>query len=395
MRALVLPEALRVELSRCTKVAAKDGKAAVRAVYACIELSAGDGVLSLRVMDEHLCFVSAVSCETKEVGTVLVDCNRLAAILAVRSDGVAFQIWNEGTFLHIKQGEFKAKIPLLRNETMPACDFSGPFDVDMTLSEEMLHGLRRCRRTVEEDSVFAGLLLDFSEAGTLRVAAFTRALLQVAHFDVQGVSSARVVLAPRCIPLLESMDKAAFRFSYSKAQAQAYFFTATFAVRIACVDDKFPAGYAQVLGLHKWRSGDFPVPLTNNVGAIVSEHTRSQLVFNRRELLAAMECAATALGKDEQIIEMKVGQCLSDGSVVVEFIGSNTTTKAHATEKVLAKGEIPAAISLGLNYPCMRDALRHLDDDELVLHIGRKEDAIVITENAYKHIVAIATLMRL
>ena len=393
MRANVMPEALRAELGRCTKVAVKGSKN----IDSCIELTAGNACLGLRVQDAHLCLVSSVAAEVKSDGAVLVDCDRLSAVLGVRPDGTPLQLWDEGAFLHVKQGEFRVKLPLLRHSTMAQADFNGPFDLDMSMSAKVLHGMLRCKRSVEDDqAMFVGLLLDFSEAHLLRVAAFTRALLQIAHFDLVAAYPAfRVALAPRCIPILESMPATDFRLAFSVQQAKVFIFSKTFAVRIACAEDRFPAQYQSVLGLYRWREGVYPVPLMSNTGNIVSEVMRSKLVFNRADVLAALESAAVVLGKDEQIIEMKIGQRLDDGKIVVEFIGRNLTSKSHATEKVLATGDVASAISLGLNYGSVREVLRYLDAEELVLHVGRKEDAIVFTEKGYEHIVAIATLMRL
>lgn len=393
MRANVMPEALRAELGRCTKVAVKGSKS----ITSCIELTASAGSLSLRAQDAHLCLVSSVVAEVKSEGVVLVDCDRLAAVLGVRPDGTPLQLWDEGVFLHVKQGEFRVKLPLLRHGSMQASDFNGPFDLDMLMSTKILHGMLRCRRLAEdEQAMCVGLLLDFSEARLLRVAAFTRALLQVAHFDLGAVYPAcRVPLAPRCVPILESMPATDFRFAFSAAQSKAFIFSKTFAVRVACVEDRFPVQYQSVLGLYRWREGVYPVPLMSSAGAIVSEHRRSTLVLDRAEVLAALESAAVVLGKDEPMVEMKIGQRLEGGKIVVEFIGRNVTSKSHATEKVLATGDIASALSLGLNYPSMREVLRHLDAEEFVLHVGRKEDAVVVTEKGYDHIVAIVALMRL
>lgn len=398
MRSTVMPEALRPALARCSKIATKDRSSSTKTVHSFVELTADAGALRLRVQDAHVGLSTAAAVtEVKEAGSVLVECDRLAAVLGVRPDGTPLQLWTEGAFLHVKQGEFRAKLPQLRNASMPAVDMDGPFDLDLTVTASMLHGMLRCRHTVEdEQETFGGMLLDFSEPATLRVAAFTRALLQIAHFNVpDGLAAYRIVLAPRFVPVLETLPQADFRFAFSAAQSKAYIFAEPFCARVACLEDRYPVKYQAVLGLYRWREGVYPVPLMSSAGSVASERARSRLVFSRQEVLAALESAAVVLGKDDIMVEMKIGQKLGDGRVVVELIGSNTSSKSHASEKVLAQGDVEAAVSLGLNYESMRSVLRHLDVDTFTLHVGRKEDPIVLTEQGHEHIVALATLMRL
>lgn len=394
MRASVMPEALRPALALCSKVAAKDRSSGT---YSAVELATGAGVLQLRAQDAHVSLMTTAPLqEVKDQGAVLVECSRLSAVLGVRPDGTPLQIWTEGAFLHVKQGEFKAKLPQLRS-VMPLVDMDGPFDLDLTVTEKMLHGMLRCRHTVDdEQETFGGMLLDFSEPATLRVAAFTRALLQIAHFDAPaGLPGYRVVVAPRVVPILESLPKSGFRIAFSASRSKVFVFSDVFSARVACLEDRYPIKYQSVLGLYRWRDGVYPIPLMSSSGEVASERQRSQLVFSRQEVLSALESAAVVLGKDDITVEMKIGQRLNDGRVVVELIGSNTSSKSHASEKVLATGNVDAAVSLGLNYSSARAVLRHLDADTFTLHVGRKEDPIVFTEHGSEHIVALATLMRL
>lgn len=396
MRTTVMPEALRPALARCVKIASK---ASVQTVHSFVELTAAANTLRLHAQDAHVGLATvAPVVEVHDAGTALVECDRLAAVLGVRPDGVPLQLWLEGSFLHIKQGEFRAKLPQLRSVSMLPLDSDVHFDLDISMSTEMLHGLHRCRYTVgDEQSMFVGLLLDFTEPGTLRMAAFTRALLQVAHFDVPAdLPTYRIVLAPRCVPVFDLLASGEpFRFAVAAREAKAYVFSASFTACIAILEDRYPVKYQSVLGLYRWREGVYPIPLMSSSGDVASERARSQLIFSRQDVLAALESAAVVLGRDDITIEMKIGQRLNDGRIVVEFIGANSSSKSRASEKVLAEGDVEAAMSFGLNYASVRDVLRHFDADAFVLHVGRKEDAIVFNERGREHIVALATLMRL
>ena len=392
MRCTVMPEILRQELGRSAKVSTKDGS-----VYSYVELSAIEGQLHIRAQDEHVGFVSRVGVAVEEVGAVLVDCARLVSVLGARPDGTPISLRSDGAFLQFRQGEFKAKLPVMRHGSLPELDFSVPFDIDVTFTPDMLHGLLRCRYSMDTDeqSMFAGMLLDFAQAGVLRVAAFTRALLQVAHFDFQGVSPCRFVLSPRCLPILEALPKEPFRFAFSATRSKVYIFAKTFAAIIACAQDRYPVNYEQVLGLYRWREGVYPVPLLSSSGDIASELQRTPLVFDKAEVANALASVVVVLDREDQIVGMHIRERLADGRTVVEFTANNTMNKAQASEKVLASGAVESAISLGLNHAGVRGALRHLDGESFTLHIGRKEDAIVFTEKDHPNIVALSTLMRL
>jgi DNA polymerase III sliding clamp (beta) subunit (PCNA family) len=388
MEVSILPEILRPVLSRCAKVA--KGRSNL------LELTANEGAVFANVRDTHVSLTIRVEANVRTVGRALIDCAKFASVLAVRPDGVALQLRITDAHLTIKQREFCAKLPLFR-QTVEAPVVPTSFDLELAVDAAMIQGALRCRHTVEEEGLFAGLLCDFSEPETLRIAAFTRAVLQVAHFAAPvGLLARRFVVAPIVVSILEGLkNEDSFRLAFSIEQSKAYFFTATSTVCVACLEDRYPIGYALVLGLRRWRENVFPVPLMSSAGAVVSERDRAQLVLRTQDVLAAVESAAVGLGRDDVALAMKIGQKLADGRIVVEFVGSSTANRLHATEKVLASGDLTASLSLGLHYAHFRDLLRHLGDEEFVLHVGKKEDPVVLVGRSSAHIVAVITIMRL
>jgi hypothetical protein len=299
--------------------------------------------------------------------------------------------------LHLQQGEFKAKLPLFRDAALKELETSGPFDVDLSLTPDMVHGIVRCLWSMDaEDATFAGLLLDFSEQGLLRVAAFTRAVLQVGHYEVPHLPAQRLVLSPKSVEIFTGLSKeATVRFAYSRDLSTAYLFADTFVATIACLVDSFPSGYQKVLGLHRWREGTYPIPSLASNGEIVSERPRTILEIDRDTLVGALTSVTSVLGKEDQIVAFRAVGQISDGKLVVELSATNTTTKAVATEKILATGTVLQQIELGLNSKSMQNVLRRLEDSVVSLHIGRNDDPVVIVDGACPCVVAFATLMRL
>lgn len=395
MHLKIAPETLRSVVADCAKVVGKEG------AEACLLLEARGSELHLRAASPHAVLITAIAADVSETGSVLVDSAKLQALLAVRPDSVPLAIKKEGHHLLIRQGEFRLKLGLFRDGTLPPITLPRWDEVDVIkLPSTVLHGMRRVKQAVEaeEDALFIGMLLDFSDAATsLRVAAFTRAILQIAHFDFQfqrPVSVGRIVLPPKIVQVISSFPEEPFELFFEAEAKKVWVRTSKFQLRLSCPVDRFPVEYVSVLGLYRWKQGAYPVPLLDSSNKVVAEHPRAKLAFNRADLLAALASASIALSKEDVIVELKVDQRLADGRVVVELIGRAMGSKNQATEKVLATGEVVSANSFGLNAAAVKAVLQGLEGDICYIYLGRKEDPIVITDS-HEHVVSLATLMRL
>jgi len=381
----ILPEILRVQLARCSKVASDGAKSGLRPIYGYLLLIVGDSLLTLRAHDPHVTFEGRCVCsEIKSDGEALVECEKLTSILKTRPDGFAIDFWVEKEFLNIRQGEFRAKLPLLRKETIPAVSFKGPFQFELELEPRMLDGMTRCSKVIEEkaDSAYAGLLVDLTTEGFFRICGFSRALVHVAQFPLAEKSSLfRMVISPKALPLIETLSRVnQTHFGVDVTNAKIVISSPECSLRIACVEDTYPKAYMEFLGLHKMQDEQYFLTKLDADGRVIDEKGRETIRFNKNQFLDALASAASVLGKEDLAVECNIAKKLADGGVIVDLVGLNRFTKAKAEEKILAASSISSVYQLGIHYAKVRECLRDFEAEVVTFHVGSAQDPFLMIE---------------
>jgi hypothetical protein len=394
MRLAVMPDVLRPQLLRCGKIASHEGgnkAAGLKPIYGYVHINAGEGsMVTLRVQDPSVFFEArllADACE--ETGDALVECDRLLSVLKTRVDGHPIQIWTEAEFLHFKQGEFRAKLPLLKGESIPPLPPPDkPYDFTLDFEPRMLSAMNRCGTTVEDeraDAQFKGLLLDLTEEKTLRIAGFSQALLHVARFDLPDTGGFRMALAPRALPLFESLSGTLpMKLSFDRVNSKVICSSSDSSIVVRCLEDTYPKGYIEFLGIHKMIDSVFPLTKLDKDGKIVSETTRKILKFHRDTFINAMGAAACVLGKEDNAVELCVKNKTATGEYIIEMIGLNRFTKARSVDKLLADSDLDTTLSIGLHHQKVRECLRLFGSDRFQMHVVGSTDFIALIEEGNK-----------
>jgi DNA polymerase III sliding clamp (beta) subunit (PCNA family) len=406
MRCSIMPDVLRPQLARCGRIASFEGgnkAAGLKPVYGYVSIHAGDlgNLITLRVQDPHVFFEGRLlSIIVEEPGEALVECDRLLSILKTRLDGHPITFSSEGEFLLIKQGEFRAKLPLLKGETIPPLPTPDkPYDFTIDFEPRMLAAVNRCGTVIEDeksDTQFKGLLLDLTEEKTFRIAGFSQALLHLARFDIPETGGFRMSIAPRSLPLFDSLaGTLPMKLSFDRVNNKVICASSESSMSIKCTEDTYPKGYINFLGVHKMAEGQYPITKLNKDGLIQEETSRKVMKFRREEFINALGSAACVLGKEDSAVELTVKQKLPDGSFVVEMAGLNRFTKARASEKVLATSNIEAALSIGVHYQKMREALKTFGTDNFDMYVLGPADPIVLVEEGTKEALSFSIPLRI
>jgi DNA polymerase III sliding clamp (beta) subunit (PCNA family) len=405
MKIAVMPDVLKPQLLRCAKIASHDGgnkAAGLKPIYGYVHVSASEGnLITLRVQDPHVFFEARLLADSiEELGDALVECDKLASVLKTRLDGHTIQFNTDGEFLNVKQGEFRAKLPLLKGEAIPPLpDPDKPYDFTLDFEPKMLSAVNKCGTVIEDekaDTQFKGLLLDMTEEKTLRIAGFSQALLHVARFDIPETGGFRLALAQRALPLLDSLaGTLPMKLAFDRINSKVICSSSDSSMSIKCVEDSYPKGYVNFLGLHKMGQGIYPLTKIDKDGKITEETPRKMVKFRREEFINALGSAACVLGKEDNAIEIAVKNKLPTGQFVVELIGLNRFTKAKASEKVLAESSLEIALTIGVHYQKMREALRLFGSDNFEMWVLGAADPIVLVDEGTKDMISFSVPLRI
>jgi hypothetical protein len=307
-------------------------------------------------------------------------------------------MWKENEFLCIKQGEFRAKLPMLKGENIPPQVHKETYDYELDFEPRMLAAVNRCGTVIEDDkadSPFKGILFDLSEEKTLRIAGFSQALLHSAQFDLPSTGGFRVALAYRCLPLFESLSGTLpTKILFDHKDHRVVCSSSESSMIVRCVEDTFPKGYVQFLGFHKIKQHQYPLTKTDKDGTILEETPRKVLKFRRDEFLSALNAAACVLGKEDNAVEMSVTNKLATGQYIVELIGLNRLNKARATSKVLAEATLASTLTIGIHQGKVREALRNFGTDVFEMHVSSPMDPFVLVEDGNNEIVSLSVPLR-
>src|SRR5579872_6426972 len=400
MKVNVLPEVIRPQLSRCAKIASFDSKGNLKPVYGYVSITTTGNMVNLRVQDAHVHFeANLLADSTEQDGTALVECDKFLSILKTRLDGHPVQLSIENEFLLLKQGEFRAKLPQLKGESIPPLPpQEKPYDFVIDFEPKMWSATNRCGVVVEDeksDSPFKGLLFDFQEEKTIRIAGFSQALLHVARFDLPETGGFRVSVAQRVLPLFDSLSgNLPMKLAFDRHNMRVVCTSSENSVSVRCVEDTYPKGYVELLGLHKMQQGVFPITKLTKEGKIAEEIPRKQLKFRREEFMQALGSAACILGREDNAVEVIIKNKTATGQYVVEMVGLNRFTKAKATEKILAESNLDSTLSIGIHHQKVREALRLMQSDFFTAHVGGPADVIVLTEEGNIDLVSFSVPLR-
>jgi DNA polymerase III sliding clamp (beta) subunit (PCNA family) len=405
MKFSILPEVLQPQLLRCAKVASFDAssnKGGLKPIYGYVQLSVEATMLTLRAQDPTLHFEArAIVDAVEKTGTALVECDRLVSILKTRIPSFAITVSTEGEFLLIKQGEFRAKLPLLKNEEIPSLNLEQKFDFEMDFEPKLLEYTNRAGSVVEEeksDSPFKGLLFDLSEPGVLRLAGFSQSLCHIARFSVPSTPEPgfRFALAQRALPLIGSLSaNLPMKLSYDKLNARVCISSSECSMSMRCVEDTYPKSYVSFLGFHKQAENVYPFVKLDADGNIVAEQKRNWIRFRRDEFLSAINSASCLLGKEDFAVELSIKNKLSNGQYVVEMVGLNRFTKANAVERILAESDLSSLLTIGIHYPKIKEALRLMTSDTFTMHVVDAMTPIVLIEDHQTEMASVNVPLRL
>jgi DNA polymerase III sliding clamp (beta) subunit (PCNA family) len=400
VRIAVLPESFKTQLARCSKITTDGGKTGLRPIYSYVLISGlENSLIQLRVRDPHVLFEGRLVAETiTKTGEALVECDRLVNVMKTRIEGHAVDMWTDEEFLHIKQGEFRAKLPLLRKETIPAEPFDPPTQFSIDLEPKMLDAINRCGGILEGDrgdDPFQGLLIDLEEPGMMRILGMSRALINMAQFGIPVPGGFRVVMAPRALALFATLaGNEQLHLAIDTQNAKVLLTSPEVSMRISCLEDNYPRKYVPYLGLHELTEGRFWATQLDKDGNITGQTPKYVFRLHRAPFLDALTSASSVLGKEDQAIEFNANSKLANGSTVVEIVGLNRFTKAKASEKILAESDLQSAFQIGLNYAKVRECLRIYEADVFRMYVAGASDPVVLVEEGATTFVSLTMPMK-
>jgi DNA polymerase III sliding clamp (beta) subunit (PCNA family) len=407
MKFSILADVLRPQLNRCAKVAtfdtANSKSGGLKPIYGYVQLSVDNMLLTMRAQDPTLHFEArAIVSAIDSPGSALVECDRLVSILKTRVDGYPITMWVEGEFLHLKQGEFQAKLPLLKNEEIPSLNLEQQYDFKFDFEPKILEYTKRCGSVVEDeksDSPFKGLLFDLSEQGVLRLAGLSSSLCHIARFTLPNHTEKdlmRVAVPFRALPLIESLSgNLPMTLGINKLDGRVCISSSECSMSIRCIEDTYPKTYVQFLGFHRQAEHVYPLAKLDADGNIVAEQTRNWIRFNRNDFLNALTSASCLLGKEDNAVELSIKQKLPDGRFIVQLTGLNRFTKATAVEKILADSDLPGLLTIGLHFGKLKEALRLMTEDTFTMLVIDKNTPVVLVEDKQQVMASVNVPLRL
>jgi hypothetical protein len=406
MKFSILPEQLLPHLQRCAKIALPEGgkkkAASVKQVHEYVAILAQPNLLLLRVQEAFVQFEARVLCETVEhPGEALVPCDKLVRILKTRASGYPVDFSLEAEFLVVQQGEFRAKLPLLRDELIEPVDLSGPFTYDMPLEPKMQAAILRNGSVLGDgpDTKYGGVLLDLSEPGVFWVVGLGETYYFGRFDHDHGETSLRAVFPTRALPLLSALSAGDdVRLAFDQDQSRLVLHGTEFALSARCPEDTYPSSYVREIGLHRMAEGVYPVTVAdpNERGKIREEKTRYALTFDKAAFLDALVASSCLLHKEEVGVELHVVNVdPSDNRYVVEMTGMNRLNKAVAREKIKAASNLGYAFRTVLHHPHARDIVKGLTTDNFTLWVLSESDMLVVTEENSVEFAALLRPLRL
>jgi len=390
------PDAIGPMLRVCNKISDAKG---FRPIYGYVRMEATEqGVLSLSVLDSYVNFTGNVEVSSvQKAGVVIVETDRLVSIFKTRVGGHDVELEESSEFLTIKQGEFRARLPLFRREAFPEFSlitFTPSYRLEVTPT--LLANLSRCAEAVDAGpkDPFQGMLLDFETPNMLWVCGFSNALVHVHNSSVREHGGFRCVLAPSCLPIL-GMYSADVRTElvFDLEHNRAVFVNPVMTMSVTFVEDKYPRGYISFLGLQEMAQGRF---FQNKVagGQIVESLPKSPIEFRTAEFLGALESAASVLGSEDKAIEFRREERLSDGRGVAELIGVNRMTQAKASEKILSTDNLQMKLVVGIHTDKVSSTLRKFQSETFKFFVFDALSPIVLVEDGVPDFAAVTLPLR-
>jgi len=390
MHLLVDPDSLSSVLKICNRISDAKG---FQPIYGYVKIEADeDGVLSFSVLDSYVRFIGrAEASEVKIPGIAVVETDRLVSIFKTRLGGHDTELKIQDNFLEIKQGEFRARLPLYQRNEFPEFDLELVSSYSIEVTPSLLVNLSRCADAVDTKGLgndsFQGLLIDFEDTNKLWICGFSNSLVHVYNTDVEEHGGFRCVLAPSCLPILSyfSADVKTdihFDLEHNKAVFQ----NPIISMSISFVEDKYPKDYVKLLGLKNMSKGEFCRSDNQELLKFIE--------MNTSDFLYALESASSVLGTEDKAIEFRREDKLDDGRGIVEMVGLNRMTQAKASEKILVLDELDYKLTLGLHSEKVESTISKFQSEKFKFFVGDAQTPIIVVEEGVPDFVAVTLPLR-
>jgi DNA polymerase III sliding clamp (beta) subunit (PCNA family) len=399
MNFTINPEVITPVLKLCAKISNPNG---FKPVFGYIKILADKNkVVTLSVMDSSIQFSGRVEAsDVLKPGEAIVEADRFFHIFKTRVGGSKVEVKKEENFLTFKQKEFRAKLSLLKDDEFPEFNFNINHSYSMEISAELLRNISRCASVVDSKSKgkFNGLLFDFGRKNELWVCGFSDHLVYVFKTGVEKHGGFRCVLDSSCLSLLSSyVGNSSVRLFLDLNKSRAVFSNDTMSMMVSFMEDKYPHGYVEFLGLNDMDNGKFwmnklgPRDDAGNI-KIIESIQREIIEFDRENFIRALVSAASVLDGGG-IVEMIREEATSKGDGIAEFVGYNHKTNAKASEKILSKDNLKEKFSIGLSSEKVLSVVSSFSSDIFRIHVLDAKQPIVIVEDKEPNFVAISLSM--
>lgn len=321
-------------------------------------------------------------------GQALTEVSDLVSVVKTRSEGVpiVFELDSEAGFLNISQGEFFAKLPIYTGSDFPAITVPDQLSYEIELEPAILQYLDHCSSVIDTktEGPYKGVLLDFESDCVFRICGFSKSLLTVFSMDVEKHGGFRTVLAPDSLPIISDLPIESLRLGFDLQGNMAYFLAPSCFVRVSFVEDKYPLGYLDMLGLAEYQSGVY--------SALSKEKELVPLrlmQFQTDTFLDVTRSVASVLSKFDVGVALQLIGKLDDGTRVVELRALNRLTKAKAVERLAATSEETEQIQLGLHLSRVKEVVSKFSSANFELWFSGPTGHIVLVDPADRRFVAV------
>jgi DNA polymerase III sliding clamp (beta) subunit (PCNA family) len=394
------PDIINPLLQVCSKISNPKG---FKPIYGYTKIVVGsDNVLTLSVFDSYVQFTGRIEvASVREPGEAIVECDRLTNVFKTRIGGFNSEVKIDDNFLLIKQGEFRGKLPLYKKEEFPEFDFGIEIDYSIDLTPSLVSNLSRCSQAVDtksKDNPFHGLLLDFESTKILHVCGFSNSLVYMHVMKVPEHGGFRCVMAPSCFPLLSSYNadvKTVLGFDLEKNRA--VFSNPLMKFKVGFVEDKYPQGYVDMLGLQEMAAGNYYMNKVETVEGqrkIVSKTLRKFIQFKTSEFLGVLESAASVLGDEDNAVVLNRSEGTSDHGIA-EFSGYNRLNGAKASEKMLVTDNLENSLTIGLHAERIRATVSKFRSESFKMFVHDALSPVVLVEDGSSDFCAISMPLRI
>lgn len=412
MKIKVLPEHLLPMFSLAALVAGegnatKESKrqAALNPLFNHVQLSAKDGVLTLRARDFE-CYIEVTTTSVKE-GDLVIEEEGSAVLPAEAVLGFLKNVQSGyHVTLTLPKGSEKAqldwygyskKVGVLNDKSIDALNVSvASCSFDFEMAPNLVAAAKRCSNRIDPevrpDNKWPGVLFDLTSSGEFWLCGFERSMLYTHRMVLEHNHGQRFVVGGRMIPILDMLSKrgnlkVGFDLNTSKLHVEGE----NVRVQLSVLEDTYkPGKYYASLFLDGLATGKHQVTSKGET------KLRYLLTVDKGNLDTAIRQASEVLNREDHAVALSIDGKDDEGNYVATVFAKHRFNNSTASSQILVKSDQPigSPIKIGIHHGSLTEVLREIKGDTVTLGLFDDTIPMIVLDPADPTFMAVCTLLR-